>query len=625
MAKKQKKVNKKKTETTKRTKAAIANHFKYFDNFWLKHWIIIPIFFTLSFGIYFQCIPFNYVLDDQIVILDNAYTKEGVKGLWKIFSSESFEGYFGKQRDLVQGGRYRPLSIMMFAVEHQISPLNYKLNHIINIILYSICCLLLFRFLSSFLYDKKKPWFLTVAFMASLIYLVHPVHVEAVANIKGRDEILAFIFGLATLISSIRYLKTQHWKEIAFAALFYYLGVLSKENVLTFIGVVPVTLLLFTKGKAKYIRNITLAILAVTVLYLIQRYAIIGYLISDKKYYDVMNNPFVGMSGSEKYATIFYTLLKYLGLSVFPHPLTHDYYPYHIPIMNWAKPAVFFSFFLHAILGVLALFRFKKNPIFSWGILFYLFTISIVSNIVFNVGTFMNERFIFISSAGIIVILTHYLFKALPEKFGVNKNIFLGLAAVITILFAARSITRVPVWESAISLNRAAVKVSKNSARANSFMSTALFEEAKAIDGAEAKLALYKEAEFYVNRALKVLPSYKNANLMKIGIAAEFHKRDKDTEKLIKTFSEVAAYRPELPFLKEYVDFLADRGEQDRVKEYYYDVGYNVLYQKMRKFRYALEFLKKAYTLDASDQRIRAGLRDTYRMLGDETKAKQYE
>ena len=56
-----------------------------------------------------------------------------------------------------------------------------------------------------------------------------------------------------------------------------------------------------------------------------------------------MNNPFlkiegnqwVPFSGAEKMATIFYTLGYYIKLLLVPHPLTHDYYPRHIDIMNW--------------------------------------------------------------------------------------------------------------------------------------------------------------------------------------------------------------------------------------------------------------------------------------------------
>jgi hypothetical protein len=97
----------------------------YQEGFLIKYWPAILLFFAASWGIYQACIPYNYVLDDKIVITDNEYTKKGFAGIWDIMTTESFEGYFGEKKDLVQGNRYRPLSIVTFAVEYGIQD---KLN-----------------------------------------------------------------------------------------------------------------------------------------------------------------------------------------------------------------------------------------------------------------------------------------------------------------------------------------------------------------------------------------------------------------------------------------------------------------------------------------------------------------
>ncbi len=47
-----------------------------------------------------------------------------------------------------------------------------------------------------------------------------------------------------------------------------------------------------------------------------------------------MNNPYVGASAGQKYSTILFTLLLYLKLLFFPHPLTHDYYPWQVPLQS---------------------------------------------------------------------------------------------------------------------------------------------------------------------------------------------------------------------------------------------------------------------------------------------------
>ena len=114
--------------------------------------------------------------------------------------------------------------------------------------------------------------------------------------------------------------------------------------------------------------------------------------------------------------TIFLTLLKYILLLIFPHPLSHDYYPRSFDIVDFSNITVILSFLLHLALAGLALFLIKKNRIISFGILFYFITISIVSNIVFPIGTTMSERFIFIPSLGFVLILAHILTRYINNK-----------------------------------------------------------------------------------------------------------------------------------------------------------------------------------------------------------------
>ncbi len=594
------------------------------EGFWLKNKWVIAVFTVLGIGLYFQSIPYGYILDDQIVISDNEYTQEGLNGIWKILTTESFQGYFGKQRDLVQGGRYRPLSIVTFAIEQSISKNNPALQHIINILLYILCGLLLFRIFSFLIPEDKSFWFMSIPFAAATLYMVHPVHVEAIANIKGRDEIMAFIFSLATMYYSFKYILQKKNSALILMAFVYYLGILSKENTLTFLGVVPMTLFLFTRMRNKDILKVLGVLLTVTVLYLIQRYAIIGYLINTNLPKDVMNNPFAEMNGSQKNATVTFTLLKYLGLGFFPHPLTHDYYPYHIPKMEWSNIWVLSSLLIHIGLTTMSLLWIRKKPLIAWCILFYIMTISIVSNAIFNVGTFMNERFIFISSAAFCVFLAHLFLNIIPSKGWFSKKIGMGIIGLIVLLFAIKTITRVPAWENAMTLNRSAVKVSKNSARANSFMATALYKEALNISDNTARKSNLLEAQQYSDKALTILPNYGNANLMAAGIAAEIFKIDKDIDKLIATFITVGTNRPQLEFLKEFSTYLNDVNPA-KMTDFYYELGHNVLFQQKKNYKWAQHILLLGNTHDPSNVKIKQSISKIYRMMGDENAARKYE
>lgn len=149
------KYNKEKTRKPKAKQASYTN-LDFSPGFWARKWkeaLIIPL---LAFGLYWMCLPYGYVLDDQIVITDNQYTKKGIDGIWDILRTESFSGYFGGQQDLVAGARYRPLSIVSFAIEQSVFGDSPFIRHFINILLYGLLGLLIFRIFSILLPDKEK-------------------------------------------------------------------------------------------------------------------------------------------------------------------------------------------------------------------------------------------------------------------------------------------------------------------------------------------------------------------------------------------------------------------------------------------------------------------------------------
>ncbi len=621
MAKKTKKQKQK--QTKKSVLTPLPSLIQQDTTFWKTHWLVALLFLIVSFVLYAQCIQYGYVLDDKIVISENSYTKQGVKGIWKLLSTESFEGYFNEQRNLVQGGRYRPLSLITFALEHEISPGNTYLAHGINILLYCLCGMLLFRILS-FVYPAKDKWYLGIPFIISLLYLAHPIHTEAVANIKGRDEIMAFILGLSALYYATKYIVNTSSTSLIAMSVCYYLGLLAKENVLTFLGVIPLFMMIFHYRKIKIDWKVISALLLVTILYLVQRYAIIGYLISTEPITDIMNNPFVEMNGLERFATVVYCLGKYLLLCIVPHPLTHDYYPYQIPIMNLTNVWVIISLLVYLGLTVLALIQFKKSPHKSFAWLFFVGTIFIVSNLVFNVGTFMNERFVFISSLGIIWILVHSLIYNLPKRFGMDLKIPLALLVIIALGYAAKTITRVPVWENAMTLNRAAVTISKQSARANSFMATALFNTYKETSDRSEQQRLLEEAQVYVNKSLDILPDYSNANLMAAGVAAELYKFDNDLNALLESFTKIWTRNPSISYITEYMNYLKGGRANDRtILDFYARVGEAL--RKKGEYKWALHHLTTAHQMDPNYVPVRKVIASTYRSAGDENNARKFD
>lgn len=144
--------------------------------------------------IYGPTYSFEYVLDDKIVFTENSQVQKGWNGIGEILTTESFSGYFGSQQDILPGARYRPLSLATFAIENALWGTDSTWSHLINVLLYFFCVLTLYRSILLLLNDNasvNKAW---IAGLSAFIFLIHPVHIEAVANVKGRDEIMVLFF-----------------------------------------------------------------------------------------------------------------------------------------------------------------------------------------------------------------------------------------------------------------------------------------------------------------------------------------------------------------------------------------------------------------------------------------------
>jgi tetratricopeptide (TPR) repeat protein len=612
---------------TKKKLASVNGQF-YSESFFKRFWKESIIIFGLSFLLYHACIPFQYVLDDQMVITGNAFTKKGFSGIYDIMTTESFTGYFGEKKELVQGNRYRPLSIITFAVEYGIiGDMSPKVSHFINILLYGLTCIVLMMVLTLLFRNyKSKNWLMAIPFLAAILFCIHPIHTEAVANIKGRDEIMSMLFALLALYSGLRYMDSLSKKWLISSLICYLLGLLSKENAITFLAVIPMTVYFFSDTNWKTLKSLVLWLFISTIGYLALRFNTAGIPDFGQKINDVMNNPFLGMKPIEKFGSIMYTLGKYLLLMVFPHPLSHDYYPYAIPKVSIFNIYALVSLFAYIYLIYLGFKGLVKKSVYSYSILFYLATLTIVSNIVINLGTFMNERFIFMASAGFCIAVAYFLSDHLPRlnsKFGHILSI--ALVVILCTGYSVKTYLRVPVWKDALSLNQAAVDVSSNSARANSFMSTALFEEYKITKERKKQIELLDKAEIFGLKAVEILPDYNNANLMLIGVVAERYKMDNDINRYTKDLKPIVLRRPDIPFIKEFSDYLKDRGHNQTLFPFYLGIGTELLNYKDRRRDFAIQYLGYAYEINPSHKKLNEALAIAYELAGNQNEANRFK
>lgn len=577
-------------------------------------WKYAGILFAFSFLLYVNTFNHDYTQDDAIVITDNMFTKEGISGIPGLLKYDTFYGFFkveGKAQ-LVSGGRYRPLTPVMFALEYQLFGENPMAGHILNAIFYGLTIVTLFLLLFQ-LFSRKESEMtaIWIALAASAIFAAHPLHTEAVANIKGRDEIIALLASLLALHLSLKSYFEKNNGLLVLAAVIFFLGLLSKENTITFLAIIPITFYFFTKAKLNDIFIRLLPFVAVTLIFLIIRGQILGWSLGEPPG-ELMNNPFLKIEGGrwvpfssgEKLATIMFTLGKYVQLLFFPHPLTHDYYPYQVGIRTFADPMVLGSLLLYGGLAAVAVLGWKKKSPVAFGIAFYLITLSIVSNIVFPVGTNMSERFMFMPSVGFAIAVSWLVYQ-LTKMASINR--FLLIIGLITLLFSIKTFDRNGVWKDNFTLFTTDVQVSKNSAKLRNAAGGALSTEASGEQNVQKKNAMLAEAIGHLNEAIRIHPTYKNAYL----IRGNCHNWLKQYD------NAIADYNYALQLDSGYEDARKNLGITYREAGEYFG-------KEKGDLNKALVYLTKAYEMNPNEYSTVRLMGVAYGMGGDTNKALEY-
>ena len=445
---------------------------KYF-NYPLKEWYVYIGIFLFTFVLYSNTFHHQWALDDGVVFSENTYVKQGVKGYDEILTTHSLAGIKLKPETY----QYRPLSLLMFATEWQLSPENPGFYHVINVLWYAMACVLLFIVLRKLFLNKSK----ILPLIITLLYAAHPMHTEAVANIKGRDDILFLFFILSTLWFTFQYIDKQK-KTLLFGVFgSFLLAMFSKESAITFLVGVPLTMYFFRKVERKDYVYVISAIALPVLIYLMARFAVLNDF--PNGHLTVMQNYFSEESLLTRWACAIMLLGKYLFLMIIPYQQVCDYSFNQLPLVSFGSWQVLLSLAIYIGLVVYAIKGFRKKNIYAFSIFFFIVTMSIYSNLIYIIGASFADRFLFIPSLGYCIALGYLLFRFSEWKsetdFNLQKTIFsFSFLTVILLLFTVKTYSRSAEWENNFTLYGADIKKSPNSARLNFFWGEALRDKA---------------------------------------------------------------------------------------------------------------------------------------------------
>ncbi len=451
-----------------------------------KRFLILgSLLFLLAFLLYSNTFKHDWVLDDFGVFKDNFFVTKGAEGYTDILTHSYRHGSGNFTDDL-----YRPVSQLMFATEWELSPNNPGLSHVINVLFYAFNAILLFFVLRK-LFNKSSIW---IPFVISLLYVVHPIHTEVVANIKSRDEIVSFFFTLLTLLTLIKSVEVQTfgYKILMWIMSFvlFTLGMFTKESGVTMLAAIPLIYYFFTSAKWKdYAGTIAVLGLGIGIYFLTKNAILANGLHKGTFTVSIVDNYFYDADLLTGSATAIMLLGKYLLLLVFPHPLACDYSYSQLPLVTFGNIWAILSLLFYIGITIYAILNIRKRSPIAFGILFFIITMSITSNLLVRFGSSFGERFLFVPSLGFCIAIVFAFLKLFkwdssnPQNWNNNQKYgTITLVAIIVLFFSIKTYSRAAEWKDQLTLFSKDAQTCPNSAHMKLYHALALRDQAKKYD-----------------------------------------------------------------------------------------------------------------------------------------------
>jgi hypothetical protein len=377
----------------------------------------IPVLVALAAAIvYIGSLWNGFALDDVPIVLLNPLVQGGGDGVWRAFGEPYWPADFG-------GKMYRPLPVATYALDALLGGPAWF--HAVNV-LWHVAASVAVALLGRRLAGERA------ALAAGLLFAVHPVHVEAVANVVGRAELMAALFAVLCVYAA---LGGRHplWSALALAA-----GLLSKENAVVAPALVAWAWLLgIERPERRRILVCAAGWVAVFVLYAALRWSVLHAYVR----FDAVAPVFIGLDPVAIRLTAVAALADVARLLVLPVSLRVEYTPLERTAVHSVMDVRFLLGFVAvaawAVLLLLAWRRGRKVEAFGlgWIALAYL----PVANLVFPTGLLLGERTLYLPSVGLA--LTAGVLLA-----GVSRRALVPALALLTVLGGWRSAARVPVW-----------------------------------------------------------------------------------------------------------------------------------------------------------------------------------
>jgi tetratricopeptide (TPR) repeat protein len=440
--------------------------------------------------------------------------QQGITALPEILKTNYVHGYHNATSTM-----YRPFTSSMFAIEWSLSPNNPFIGHFINCLFFAFTAVVLFLLLGR-MFKKQHP---AIPFLVTLLFIVHPIHTEVVANIKSRDELMSFFCAAVSMLFLFKYLDERKMIQLGLVGLFYFSALMFKESAATLLVIFPLLLYFFTDSKKKDYLVTGAVVAAVLLLQVAIRTSVLADQTGMQTLFLKIHNSLVtAADANERTASTLMILGRYIVLLFFPYPLSCDYSYNEIALVRWNSPWAYLSLLVYAGLFFVIVKRFRKKEAWVFGIIYYLATMVLYSNILFPVGATLGERFLYIPSFGFCIVIVTGLMKLFPGSAGNNmKSIAAGLRQaalpsavifIVSVILVIKTIDRNDDWQNNMELFGADVKKNPNSAPLNYLYGNEILQQRALLQqDSLLKRKMMDTVITYFNKAITIYPEYGDA------------------------------------------------------------------------------------------------------------------
>jgi protein O-mannosyl-transferase len=389
---------------------------------------------VLAVAAFANSVPNGFAYDDASILKQNEVVTSGnVRGA---FSAPYWPNARGG------AGLYRPVTIASFAAEWTLWGDTPSAYHAVNVVLHATASLLGFLLLLQFV----APVY---AALGAAVFAVHPLHVEAVANVVGRSELLAAVF---VLLACLLYLQepggmARRGLRWAGLVMLYLAGLGAKEMAVTLPGLLILltcTRLGLAEGMKKSAREWPLFLLFTSALvtYLVVRGSVVGSVVGE------LPAPYLGgLSNSQRILTAVSVWPQYVRLLFFPLDLVAEYGP-AVLLPARSLDGDVLKGVLVGVVGLWGAVRLWKSArLVTLGLAWFCLAVLPVANLLFPIGVLLAERTLYLPSLGLSFAVAGGVSWLISRRPSMVRTVA-AVTSTVLVLLLTRTVSRNPSWMS---------------------------------------------------------------------------------------------------------------------------------------------------------------------------------